>query len=576
MRRQHAWLICICFIVLGFVGLQSSPVKRLTGPNYVRAASSAPDDDFVILLPLTQNQAAPSLPTIEPSPTPSSTPSASPSPLPTLSPTPSSTPDALPIVADIFVDDTNTSGVEDGSPEHPFANLQAAIDMISNSEPLTIAVAAGIYTENIRVENKVVHLYGGFAGGTLADYTNGVGGKFAERDISANVTHIEGDRTDAVVALIEAGDTTIDGFRITNGSRSLIPEYGELGGGIFVRGGTPIISHNLIENNDARPIGSESVETIGGGIYADAANISILNNTIRNNTAGRGGGIAVSGGEIVIRGNQVLNNIGVSDHGGGLYIVSPNAQISHNLISGNRIGEVVGYGWGGGIVVFGDPNTPGSSFAHLSFNIFTQNYAPGVGGGIFVDDGARAIIEHELIYNNICPGEDSAGGGVGIYVDGYNDVGSYVTIVNSTIAGHNCDATKLGNGIYVEANSGVTIRNSIFWGNNGDDYVIIDENSKITATYTLSEEPLPGLGNISTDPLFTDPVNHDYHLQSTNGRWNPSANGGAGDWVEDQSDSPAIDAGDPSSPFKNESTPNGGRVNLGAYGNTIEASKSSQ
>ena len=33
------------------------------------------------------------------------------------------------------------------------------------------------------------------------------------------------------------------------------------------------------------------------------------------------------------------NNIGVSDHGGGLYIFSPNAEISHNRIEGNEIGR---------------------------------------------------------------------------------------------------------------------------------------------------------------------------------------------------------------------------------------------
>jgi hypothetical protein len=38
--------------------------------------------------------------------------------------------------------------------------------------------------------------------------------------------------------------------------------------------------------------------------------------------------------------------------------------------------------------------------------------------------------------------------------------------------------------------------------------------------------------------------------------------------------SPAIDAGDPAAPFAAESQPNGGRANLGAYGNTAEASRS--
>jgi len=38
--------------------------------------------------------------------------------------------------------------------------------------------------------------------------------------------------------------------------------------------------------------------------------------------------------------------------------------------------------------------------------------------------------------------------------------------------------------------------------------------------------------------------------------------------------SPCIDAGDPSSPVEDEPEPNGGRINMGAYGGTAEASKS--
>ena len=45
-------------------------------------------------------------------------------------------------------------------------------------------------------------------------------------------------------------------------------------------------------------------------------------------------------------------------------------------------------------------------------------------------------------------------------------------------------------------------------------------------------------------------------------------------WVTDDVTSPCIDAGDPASDYANEPAPNGGRINLGCYGNTAEASKS--
>jgi hypothetical protein len=47
-----------------------------------------------------------------------------------------------------------------------------------------------------------------------------------------------------------------------------------------------------------------------------------------------------------------------------------------------------------------------------------------------------------------------------------------------------------------------------------------------------------------------------------------------GAWVKDDVTSPCIDSGDPGSPVADEPFPNGGRINMGAYGGTAEASKS--
>ncbi len=60
----------------------------------------------------------------------------------------------------------------------------------------------------------------------------------------------------------------------------------------------------------------------------------------------------------------------------------------------------------------------------------------------------------------------------------------------------------------------------------------------------------------------------DYHLQSEHGRYTRAG------WVKDPVTSPCIDAGDPDSPYDNEPYFNGDRINMGAYGNTRQASKS--
>lgn len=82
-------------------------------------------------------------------------------------------------------------------------------------------------------------------------------------------------------------------------------------------------------------------------------------------------------------------------------------------------------------------------------------------------------------------------------------------------------------------------------------------------------------GNINQDPLFADPQNsnkslRDFHLKSQAGRWDPAM----ASWVKDTVTSPCIDAGDPTSGRRNELWPNGGRINMGGYGNTPQASMS--
>jgi hypothetical protein len=79
-----------------------------------------------------------------------------------------------------------------------------------------------------------------------------------------------------------------------------------------------------------------------------------------------------------------------------------------------------------------------------------------------------------------------------------------------------------------------------------------------------------GNDNIDADPLFADAQGGDYHLKSKAGRWDPRR----GQWREDDVTSPCVDAGDPNSPVGLEGFPNGGRINVGAYGGTPEASKS--
>jgi hypothetical protein len=89
-------------------------------------------------------------------------------------------------------------------------------------------------------------------------------------------------------------------------------------------------------------------------------------------------------------------------------------------------------------------------------------------------------------------------------------------------------------------------------------------------TYCLVQGGFPGIGNMDVDPLFADPENGDFRLMSQAGRWSSIAK----TWQIDDRTSPCIDAGDADYPIGPETFPNGGFVNLGAYGGTVEASRS--
>ena len=133
------------------------------------------------------------------------------------------------------------------------------------------------------------------------------------------------------------------------------------------------------------------------------------------------------------------------------------------------------------------------------------------------------------------------------------------TLSNLTIV--NC-----GVGIADLENAWPTITHCILWDNSRADL------QNCQARYSCIQRPdqAVGEGNIRRTPLFVDPNNGDFHLQSRYGRYWPAHNV----WVVDDRTSPCVDAGDPSVYPTEEPSENGGRINLGADGGTAYASMS--
>jgi hypothetical protein len=125
-----------------------------------------------------------------------------------------------------------------------------------------------------------------------------------------------------------------------------------------------------------------------------------------------------------------------------------------------------------------------------------------------------------------------------------------------------------GGGLF-NHNSYTTLTNCILWDN--EPQAICDNDGAATVvTYSDVQGGWYGKTNIDSYPDFADADNGDIHLKSQAGRWDHIT----GTRVKDRDHSPCIDAGDPNSPIGDEPFPNGGRVNMGAYGGTDEASLS--
>ncbi len=257
----------------------------------------------------------------------------------------------------------------------------------------------------------------------------------------------------------------------------------------------------------------------GGGVYSETieseyTQATIRNNVISGNSAKSGGGLAHCDG--TIENNTIIGNSATWGDGGGLLYCG--GTIKANIICDNYTRMQ-----GGGLA-----NCDG----RIESNRIVRNISEWQGGGLAFCGGA--------IWNNVVAGNSAVWAGGGF-------CGCHGAIVNNTIT---ANSAEYGGGLY---NCGATIRNCIIWGN------LAPEGPELLSSFTPDYSCIrnwtgAGAGNISACPYFVDASREDYHLRGL---------------------SPCIDVGDPISDFANEPQPNGGRINMGAYGNTAEAASAS-
>ncbi len=296
---------------------------------------------------------------------------------------------------------------------------------------------------------------------------------------------------------------------------------------------------------------------------------------------------------------KFYNNFMESSGHDGLYLVGiSNLEAYNNEIYRTRTNDAIRFEECSGVTIH--DNTIGNSLTDVasgyagillendgvnlgSAEIY-NNYVYGKAGGIVLESGTTkdyqngVHIHHNKIFktfNNTAGSADYLNGGIHIH-------GAHNTLIEfNTIEGSEKDGIVFEIGQGTETGYETKVQNNIIsncdnYGINNlsTDHTFVVQNNDVYNCTNGNYNNTSSSSDIYVDPLFetgittNDPNMVDLHLKSEAGRWNGTT------WVVDDVTSQCIDAGMATSDYSNEPDPNGGIVNIGAYGNTSEASKS--
>ncbi|RMG03519.1 MAG: DUF5123 domain-containing protein, partial [Nitrospirae bacterium] len=253
------------------------------------------------------------------------------------------------------------------------------------------------------------------------------------------------------------------------------------GGGAYVLtySGTVSLTNNTFSDNAAVNRGG------GAYVYTESGTASLTNNTFNDNGAGYGGGAYVytESGTASLTNNTFSDNDAGYGGGARVSVETGTVSLTNNTFSDNYANN------GGGADVFAETGP-----ASLTNNTFYSNTATNYGGGFYgflESNSATLQVYNNIIYQNTASAGGNDGDDVYVLSDGNHDTtGSFVELFNNDLS---------GNAVFDEAsdpNPGNGILES-------EDLYISD-----TDNYTYGV-------NIQSDPLFVDPANGDFHLQST-------------------------------------------------------------
>lgn len=224
-----------------------------------------------------------------------------------------------------------------------------------------------------------------------------------------------------------------------------------VGGGIELQnsaaGSGALLFNNMIRDNTAFDYKRDDgyiFDGAGGGVDIGSGSTDTLeSNTIRSNTAKRGGGVHAYNAPVIIVQNTIQENY-APYHGGGLYVQGNQPTIDYNRILSNTADS-----WGGGLSLWVDQATvSGNTFqgnvagwrgggmysqsaAEFDGNLFMENTAVEQGGGIFIYRDWKAVYTNNVVVNN------HAAQGGGVYLWGTESQFIHTTINNNSSTDEN-------------------------------------------------------------------------------------------------------------------------------------------
>jgi len=305
--------------------------------------------------------------------------------------------------------------------------------------------------------------------------------------------------------------------------------FAQLGGSLYLIRSNAIILRNKFRGNTTSAVNGK-----GGAMYVSAAynNMFISNNIFSDNSAGQyGGAIYLEDTNTNLTKNTINNNSAL--FGGGIAAINDGSSIANNRISGNVSTASLAANSGGGGVFLKKSNSSTKNIT-ISGNVISDNRADNAhGGGVFCQmDGVVA----GFIVNNLISGNSAKYDGGGVYISSSCNYRFY----NNTVV-NNSATTRNGGGLFLNGYLTNSIANSIIFNNSaisGGQIYLGNSNSKPNISYSNIQGGQTAFGlasgvtfngtytsNIDADPLFTSTGNHPYSIQATS----PCKNAGTPD-----------------------------------------------